>query len=248
MWRLNGTIARWESARLRASIDVALPQQGLTQVMWQRDLLPDASLMQMLLQSGDPSCSIQLEDCYIRGNDLIARYADERAEVLFPEFYWRVCDGSLQSGLVVIESLLSVQTQLLDSNPQVCVACAMPADGYQVWRGAEQLACVTTADLSVPQATMDVSGLGCAALWKSTRQPVVFGQLIQSSDVVNATMACDAEQQIVSSRVLYFEGRLEKGVIRRARVRGILGPDDRAGELVVDQWRDLLLAPPPLTT
>ncbi len=134
MWRLSGTTACWESGRFQARVDVAHPERGIGHVAWDRHALPAASLMQMYLQPDAGSCSIQLEDCYVRGADLMARYVDISQHVMVPEFCWRICDSATESDAVVIESLLSVHTQLLDSNPEVTVQCELSADRYQVWR------------------------------------------------------------------------------------------------------------------
>ncbi len=248
MWRLTGTTACWESARFQARIDLADPRPGIIGLTWHRHALTDVALMQMHPQPNNIGGSVHLEDCYVRGTDLIARYADASRQTVFPEFYWRIWDDAPVSGAVVIESWLSVHTQWLDSDPEVIVQCEMPADGYQVWRLPSDAEFGLRVAVGGGRTPIEITPSGCAVIWQSTVHPLVFGQVVHPADVSSADVMCDAASQLITSRVAYFRGSLEKGVIRRARLRGVLTESDRASSVLTQHWHALLSAPPPLAT
>jgi hypothetical protein len=116
-WRRTANTADLTCGRLTGRIDLAAPHLGLTALTWNNHE-EGGSIWQ--LTPVEPNARIGgLEDAYIRGEDLVATY---RPGLNFPyrlEVYW---SASQHDGAVMLCGLVSIQTPLLDTNPEVEVA------------------------------------------------------------------------------------------------------------------------------
>jgi hypothetical protein len=116
-WRLTANLADLHCGPLTGRIDLAAPQLGLTALSWDTH---EQSGALWRLTPVEPNARIGgLEDAYIRGEDLVATY---RPGPNFPyrlEVYW---SASQHDSAVMLRGLVSIQTPLLDTNPEVQVA------------------------------------------------------------------------------------------------------------------------------
>src|SRR5262245_53142742 len=64
--------------------------------------------------------AIEIKERYVRGCDFVAAYAKRADYPVVPQFYWRATLHEALSA-VQIQMILSVQTDLLDSHPEVSV-------------------------------------------------------------------------------------------------------------------------------
>ena len=236
----------WRCDQLHATVDLQHLTPALGDVAFHGQRLRETALLQMRLEDND--APMQLDDHYIRGNDLIANYSDAAGYVR-REFYWRIMPGQgAQAGWVLMEALVSARTDLLDSNPTVDVRCTLPAESCAVLHEPDARE-VTEFAVSQGPATLDIdTGSPHALSFRLAQSRFVFAQLLPAADVVHAELASESVSQTITSTVSFFGGRVEKGVIRRARLRAFLAPQDGARRVLGEQWGEMLAAPPPLAT
>jgi hypothetical protein len=135
-WRLTATTADLHCGPLTGRIDLAAPQLGLTALTWNNQ---EESGAIWQLTPVEPIARIGgLEDAYIRGEDLVATY---RPGPNFPyrlEVYWSV---SQHESAVLLRGLVSIQTPLLDTNPEVEVATYLATSSLAInnWAFREQI-------------------------------------------------------------------------------------------------------------
>ncbi len=119
-WRLTANTADLTCGPLTGRVDLAAPQLGLTSLRWNKN---DQIGAIWQFTPVEPAARIGgLEDAYIRGADLVATY---RPGPNFPyrlEVYW---SAAQHDSAVLLRGLVSIQTPLLDTNPEVEVASYM---------------------------------------------------------------------------------------------------------------------------
>lgn len=166
-----------------------------------------------------PGATGQISESYQRGTDLILTFAPTDDEVR-TQLYYRILTvpGEDRFG---VEWIVSLQTERLDSRPRFVSTTRVTVGG--------------------PIEPMGQPPHAWIALLAGTRYSVV--ELLAPVDV--AALDLDDPGR---SRIEWRVERLEKGVIRRARARLFVVPTVGAAEFARTALRDLLAAPPPLTT
>lgn len=221
---------------LDAQVDLAHPATGVTGVVRDGQRLPGLSCLQVRMAA--PDLPVRIQDCYVRQSDLIVRYAEPVERTIRPEIYWRAIVDS-RSSARGIELIVSVQTEEWDCDPAVEIAGEFP--GARLWH----LTCdgawdeVSLADAGFPGGTE----LPCFAVWGAMGWYVEMAFPGDFAEI--RTTQCGGDVRV---QWRLFPQRLEKGVIRRARVRGMfLGAEWEPvqGRQVFDEF---LAAPLPLTT
>ena len=77
MWRLAGSTATWRCRFLQASIQLSHPARGLGSIAFRDQPLREAALLEMEPTATANDTPLLLNECYTRGRDLIANYADQ---------------------------------------------------------------------------------------------------------------------------------------------------------------------------
>jgi hypothetical protein len=238
MWQLHAAddVAALDDAKtLTGKILLSRPARGLEQIALRGTAISAAGLFRLSLTP--PSDCETVQESYLRGNDLVITYQQLSERTVRPQIYWRALADDAQSACGV-ELQLSVQTDLLQSHPQAHVSSQVPArqafysqrDGS--WQPVEQ-----TADLQadVARPLLVIRGEG----WS-------YVEMAFPGDFVRAQIRAEP-QQFRSDWELFAE-HLEKGVIRRARLRGLFVPPDNDLEVAASQFARFLDSPLPLTT
>jgi hypothetical protein len=231
----------------RASVDLRHPLPALTDLHIGDDHFTSSMLMGV--ESTAACGQARLQDCYVRGDDLVAQY-DATKLPLRIQIYWR--NQPLPEavvGAVMLETLVSVQTDLLDSDPTVLIHARLPADAVEVYSEPGQVRpqLYGAADLDGP-TSVQVGSAGRAFVFHFRQRPIVFAQWFAGADVDAATLRSDGPGHDLAATVSFFRGRVEKGVIRRCRLQAMLGDASAVSRLLHDAWSGMLAAPPPLTT
>jgi hypothetical protein len=119
-WTFDATqsTARLHTSHLSATLNLAQPDRGLHAITFDGRPSADCTLFALQMPSGPIG---PLADCYVRGSDLIATYAETPGWPVRMQVYWRVLGPALAERLPAIEYIASVQTSLLDSQPAVHV-------------------------------------------------------------------------------------------------------------------------------
>lgn len=226
-------------------INVLQPDEGLGQLTNNRQPVSANRLLAAQLEYEESDSA--LNECYIRGDDLIAVYQDTGKNLVRAQVYWRVLPSfPCGPGGLGLELIASVQTDLLHSEPRLLVKSEF-SDG-EVWRMVEngddeliRLDCTLGQNLEYAQDT----GLGGFVV-RGVHPQFDYLQAIHPSDS-HRTWISRRNGGVAIIHELFPES-LEKGVIRRGRVRGwfISRADDAA--MAAACYRAWLSEPPPLTT
>lgn len=150
-----------------------------------------------------PQHTLDIEEAYARGSDVIAQYAQAEGDSFCFHLYWRTLavEADEQCSL---ELWLGVQTGLLDSQPELHVSCSSEGDTWTALKHAELMG-----------ETRDGAG-DLLAGYVCRREDTVGLWLIEPSDQCHAS-AVPASPG--TATVAIFDHFMEKGVIRRGRMR-----------------------------
>ena len=165
-------------------------------------------------------------EVYVRGEDLIASYDAAGQEPFRAQVDWRaLTPNNNLTALGGVDLIASVQTQLLDSHPELTVSTSLAAG---------ELLALSDADAGVfepvvlkdeqPVELAAQSGAGCVlyrlSAADSAAPPCSYAEMIHPSDVGPVTIRRDPTGLVRLEHRL-FSSFLEKGVILRARLRGV---------------------------
>jgi len=73
-------------------------------------------------------------------------------------------------------------------------------------------------------------------------------QVFDGADVLGSQLQGNPEQGTITSLISLFRGRVEKGVIRRARIRTMVAAQHLVTQRLEHEMRQFRAAPPPLAT
>jgi hypothetical protein len=219
-WQLDGSKARLIGARAGATIDLAHPAHGLAISL--PGVAPDQLALRMLgIEIGEENTrSAARLDAYVRGADLVATYDESPPASLRTQSYWRILEPSEfapQSADIVIAAfdlILSVNTSLLDNNPQsrVLSHVSQTQECFELIRDENERLDFRHIEKPSPQPAQRFAGTGCY-LYRFVPADFTFLQMVHPIDFGGAF----AGSESVSHQL--FHQRLEKGVILRARMR-----------------------------
>lgn len=233
MWNCDGHLASWRTAAFSLEMDLSRPSRGISD--WARGgvKLPPMRLLSAIWQPARSSSDVEtIEDCYSRGRDFIVTYAQTPERSVRPQVYWRMLVDESQGSsagpmLSGVEWIVSMQTSFLDSQPQVdSVSEFDPSD----WKLEAVDRCGCPAFVARP-----TDGKSASILIAAHPSDCQVHQLDESS------------VEAVALRFRLFTESLEKGVIRRGRIRVYL-LDNPSNEVVERAISQFLASAPPLTT
>jgi hypothetical protein len=232
-WSLATERASCTAGGMSSVIDLAVPQSGLAVVR------PGAAEPDRLLGVElDPACACA--DAWCRGSDVTAMYETRDGGRLRATAMWRAQPAWLDAtvGAWCREVIVSAQTALLESMPQISVSADVAGDSVvPVAYRAGRLEFSLTRDQE-PHGFL-VSGPGDLA--------VVF--LVHPVDARGATARADAGRVHIAARL--FPTAVEKGVLLRSRVIAAIGPARDAtapGSWLPTLATAFATSPPVLTT
>jgi hypothetical protein len=269
-WSLHGTLAELHAQKLAGRIDTARPNLGLHAIHSPESPygtvrpdgerpLSDVSLTQSHTLSvqriatdlpGTTSADaatwlLPIAESYVRGNDLVAYYEPVTNWPFSPQLYWRADTLQNVEGVHVSVSLLvSVQTHLLDTCPEISVSSRLPG-------GELILLAIADGDSHriepiAGQREIDSTNEIVCIVRRPQNLRVSHFEIMEFSDFRSVCLSTTAAGSNVEWRL--FADFLEKGVIRRARVHTAFVPrehDIEFAAICCDAARHLEL---PLTT
>lgn len=231
-WQARGSSAQLQHRGLAASVDLQSPHEGLGAISVFGGRI-SGNVLGIGFVPGVTD-SPPLAERYPRGSDLIVAYEQSDAFPFRATLYWRAVDVSTSLTAVAVDLIVSVQTNLLDLTPQLRTISRL--------KGAEAL--------TVPLEGRDGRGAetaegGCVA-FRLAELATTYVEMIHPSDWRG--VETKEEGDCVELRWPLVGHFMEKGVIRRLRVRGIFlqgTPDDG---VIHDLYAQFASSPPPLTT
>jgi hypothetical protein len=190
-------------------------------------------------------------DAYCRGGDLVASYADARLRPNVVQIYWRV-EPAPVGALAEIDLEVSVQTSLLDSDPAQWTCSRLPAGELfytpLATSGFSPIGSETGAvELDKRSSPLDSAPASCW-LVRLPETSVSYAEMVHPADFWVSRLherTAGGERRL---RHQLFVSRLEKGVILRARIRGVFVSRDDDCAQAAAAYRRFVESPPPLTT
>jgi hypothetical protein len=161
------------------------------------------------------------QDAFSRGADLVAVYSQTEPQHFIWQVYWRV--SVPEADVVLLDMILSLQTPLLKSFPRVTTHSQLPAGEASV-----------------------VSSAGDCVLLRPEEGEWSYAEMTHPKDRGQWQLSSTANDQLRLDRHLggHF---LEKGVIRRLRLRGAFLPRQNDLDLAARYFALLAEETPPLT-
>jgi len=214
MWKLSGTEGSLEVAGTLTRVDVAHPAQGFL------SSASNGRFLQLLPAVDSAVKSLKLVETYGRGRDLVALYEPLAPDQVQPSVYWRARQDEARQA-VGVEMIVSMQTSLLDSNPETVLATGMPIG--EVWGtvGEEESSLERLEFTQFPLKLASQNGTPHRSLvvYQPRDTPFAYVEMVHPADFVATQVELNKWGETWATTRLFSE-RLEKGVIRRARVIG----------------------------
>jgi hypothetical protein len=198
--------------------------------------------------------SLELADAYLRGNDMVASYAESGGQRVAPEIYWRA-SYSEEFAATRIELIVSVRTGLLDSEPTSSVYSSTKVEAELLHAASLDPAGFepvtpwpdTQPDEQSPAKVIDATHSSeHLFVIRLPQYDLTYAQMVHPSDFVSTDTHVHSDLQVSLGSKLFPE-RLEKGVIRRGRICGWFMPIDNDLETAVALARQFVDEPLPLT-
>jgi hypothetical protein len=234
LWRIEGQQGKLRCGPLKAIAECGLDAIAFHPTAWQGKKIAPNSMEVLSARR----TSVAISELYVRGSDLFAEYAPE-VDRVYRQVYWRATET--QFAAVQIELVVSVRTDLLDSQPHWPIRSSV---GGAELLHAGQLDAKAFHEVCGQQ--LQFSCQDSAEHLFIFRQPKLgmsYAEMVHPSDFFAAE--CDGGEMRVRHDL--FPERLEKGVIRRGRICSwfLPGEDDLAR--AVELARQFVAEPLPLT-
>jgi hypothetical protein len=247
VWRLHGNVAELNFEKLSGRIDVSRPNLGLG-VINAGGAQQTAELLRVYRSDSldEKSWPLAVAEFYVRGNDLVSSYQATEDWPFSPQLYWRANSLSAVDGVLASASLLvSVQTHLLDTVPQIAVASSVPCEELLfVLVKADELPRAVRVDTSqtAPSSNED----DCCVVSRLRDVPVSYVEVMPAGDFHAFNLR--QEENRASFEWRLFAEFLEKGVIRRARIHSAFVPRQHDIEIAAACCKAINGLELPLTT
>jgi hypothetical protein len=234
LWQLADSIATLESNNVRARLDLKQPNSGLQIRGVEKDLPVELNIFG-ISQRVEQHIDVAKLDGYVRGRDLVALYDESRPDHLRTQVYWRALQASDLSAsckpehvVAAFDLILSVNTSLLDSDPQVTVRSE------------------TSRSDSIVQLKVEPAPESSAVLVRLVGEKLSYVELVHSADACRSWIDTQAANSAEINHLL-FQQRLEKGVILRARIRAAIIASENDEQLAAELYQHFAASEPPLT-
>lgn len=240
--------ARLVLDRFSAQVDPTRPAAGLQQVTVDGTLLEAFHPLAVELPEITGTEAQHLER-YVRGGDLVATYSDRPAPQMRSQIYWRSDAHRREGAIAAVELVASVQTALLDSYPRLTLRSKLLAgEAFQLVDPASG----TFSSLVPPQNDVDPEAVGAPLcyLFRFTGRQYSYAEMVFPAAAQSSTWDgwLHRSEYRLELRHELFSERLEKGVILRARVLGLLLERRNDKAAAAHHWSTFLAEQLPLTT
>ena len=235
-WRTKGTVGILESGPLQAFAECDPDGAAFVPTRWK-----DKELQGLEVLGGVGRARLQIAETYVRGNDLVADCAHAGEDRIAPQLYWRA--ELVEKGQVArVELVLSVRTELLDSAP-IWTTNSFVTDSMLYHANELHSTSFSKINKTSGKFNRDDSAVQLF-VFRIPRIGLSYSEMIHPSDFVSAE-ADGADPPCVRAQL--FPERLEKGVIRRARICGWFMPAKNDLETAVELAKRFVDEPLPLT-
>jgi hypothetical protein len=245
VWSLRGNVAELNCGKISGSLDVSRPNAGLHKVTFDGAHQPIDFLRSHRSDMGaEKSWPLPVAESYVRGNDLVATYLAVDDWPFSPQLYWRANSLCAVDGVLASASLLvSVQTHLLDTVPQIAVTSLVPNEELLLLKmsGTQPKTARIDSSQTIPSTNED-----CCVVSRIRGVPLSYIEIMPAGDFHAASIRSGGPCMTLEWRL--FAEFLEKGVIRRARTHGAIVPRDNDVEIAAACCKAIDGLELPLTT
>ncbi len=194
-----------------------------------------------------PRHAMKAREIYVREQDLIAHYLQSPDDNYAFQLDWQLLPVR-RPFVGGVELWISIQTNFLDTEPLLEVSCLSPdAQPWEMYShqnltvqdhsGSADVASPATSPAAVHPAAMVCNakpGTNCTGLW-----------MIEATDQENSQLS--SAPVAAELRVKLFGHFMEKGVIRRARMRFLLSEANVGKAEIAAAYTEFIASPLPLT-
>jgi hypothetical protein len=218
-WFLQGSQAKLACGPLLAEVDVERPTRGLHNLRLSVEAIEGWLMgVNAAAETAAADEPWQPTDVYTRGNDLVATYREPLGQPFNLQIYWRVLTPKNRQS-AALESIVSIQTREWEAHPHVTL----------------------TSALAVHSARLENGGV----IFRS-HHDWAYVEATPPGDFTPS--ACESKAaNLHAAAWTYGNHFMERGVIRRLRLRGAIVPIAEAEDSIEQLSADLIAEPPPLT-
>ncbi|MGD9724243.1 MAG: hypothetical protein AB7O59_23975 [Pirellulales bacterium] len=247
-WHVDNNLARLHFGRLAAQVNLLEPASGLHQLCADAQTLFDCQILRVDVPPV-AAAALSRNDYFLRGGDLAVSYGDRPERAMRTQIYWRAAPGQSAGVIATIELLISVETSLLDSCPRISTSSRLSSG--RVFRIA------ATSDVASPDIADDrasaidpAAPVGHVFQFENGGAKFSYAEMVHPDDArsTQVLMPDGGSGRPAELRHELFAERLEKGVILRARVLGVLLERTDDARHAAGVFTDFLRAELPLTT
>jgi hypothetical protein len=218
-WFLQGSQAKLACGALLAELDVERPTRGLHNLRLSIEKIEGYLMgVNVAAENADDAEPWRPADVYTRGDDLVATYREPLGQPFTLQIYWRVVAPKNRQS-AALESIVSIQTREWEARPHVTLTSALAVDSAQ--REDDGVIFRSHHDWAYVEASPP-------------------GDFTPSACESNAP-------SLHAAAWTYGNHFMERGVIRRLRLRGTIVPIAEAEDSIEQLGADLISEPPPLT-
>jgi hypothetical protein len=240
MWSVQDNLALWESKLLHAKVDLGRPELGLHGLMLNATPVRKLQLLQTRLEASE-AAPATLAEVVQRGSELAVTYAETTDLPIQRQMKWKISE-TLEPMSVTIDLVVCVQTSQLDSDPRFVITSVIPSVSWRQLRQLKQDLYFSNTDQQGDQQGCPV-GVYVAQLADNTTH---YTQVLLPSDELTAKVRVEKSGDGDALTSVLFSERLEKGVIRCARVRGVLSDGEMTESRALDVAEQFRKSPLPL--
>ena len=247
---LEHALARLQLNRFSAVIDPRNPAGGLADARVDGGELAGFRPLGVELSAVTPHDAQAGIERYVRGGDLVVTYADRPAPAMRAQLYWRAGAHQRHGAIAAIELVVSVQTSLLDSFPNLAVRTQLVASEAYRLADAARGSFASIVPPSNDAAADDSPEAPQCYLFRLPGGQYSYTEMVHPADGRQSLWdgwlhGIDYRMQL---RHGFFAQRLEKGVILRSRVLGVLLDRENDKTAAAAHWTSFLQEALPLTT
>lgn len=248
-WKLDASrvIAQFEAGEVRGELNLRQPARGLSSLRMEQEAWHGMQLLGVDIPSDVATLPLDpLDPCpYVRHEDLVAAYAPSPKLPVRVEVYWR--DLRRECNAISIGMQVSVQTDHLDTLAELSVVSRVPSRSAQALLFPNGVENPVRVDLDKSSSKTQLDVPACV-LYRLAAGKWTYLEMVHPADSGHSWLVADeAEPEVWNTRHQIFRQGLEKGVILRARVRGVLVPSEREFDEASRQFRRFANEDLPLT-
>ncbi len=233
LWQFEPATAKLCTAHLSGAVTLDNPSAGIGHLAWNNASLDGSVLGVSAGESGEP------QEAFVRGTDLVAVYTAPEPRSFSWQVYWRASERD--GDIVLLDAIVSLQTALLESFPGVSTQSQLTADEAWLVRSDGESREVDPQQFgSEPTDDCD-----CVVLRSSTGD-WSYAEMTHPLDQGTWQLARSENGQTSVQREL-GGSFLEKGVIRRLRLRGAFLSRENDLQQAAGLFTELATESPPLT-